>query len=184
MQLAIDDFPFLSSSRLRALGEIRPDAPTAVIQFPDGEVFTVPVQHVRFPNGGGWSFFQCSCGRRCRTLRLYNGALACKHCLEARGFRYRVEDMSRSERAAHVAERLKARLASSSPARLKPHLWGLMERRKRLEMALRQCEFRVARRGCPRKMKTIADPCDEPDFESPKRPWPRSKPKLFEPVDR
>ena len=184
MRLAIDDLPALSSSRLRALGEIRADAPAAVVQFPDGEVFTVPLQHVRFPNGGGWSFFQCPCGRRCRTLRLYNGALACKHCLEARGFRYRVEDMSLSERAAYVAERLAERLASSSPARLKPHLWGTMERRSRLEASLRQCEFRVARRGCPGKTRTIPDPCDEPDFRPPKRPWPRSKAKLFEPVDR
>jgi hypothetical protein len=145
----------------------------------------VPVQHVRFPNGGGWSFFQCPCGRRCRTLRLYGGALACKHCLEARGFRYRVEDMTRSERAAHVAERLKARLASSSHARLKPHLrYSKLERRKRLEMALRQCEFRMAQRGSRGKTKTIPDPCDEPDFQSPRRPWPGPKPKLFEPVDR
>jgi hypothetical protein len=185
MRLAIDDFPFLSSSRLRALGELRPAAPTAVIQFPDGEVFTVPVQHVRFPNGGSWSFFVCSCGRRCRTLRLYGGALACKGCLEARGFRYRVEDMSRSERAAHVAERLKARLASPSPARLKPHLrYSRLERRSRLTAALRQCEFRVARHGSRGKTETIPDPCDEPDFQPPKRPRPGSKPKLFEPVDR
>ena len=185
MRLAIDDFPFLSSSRLRALGEVRPDADAATVQFPDGEVFTVPLQHVRFPNQGSWSFFICQCGRRCRTLRLYGGALACKHCLEARGFRYRVEDMTRSERAAHVAERLKARLASPSPARLKPHLrYSKLERRRRLEMALRECEFRMARRGAPRKTKAIADPCDEPDFVPPKRPWPRSRPKLFEPVDR
>lgn len=101
------------------------------------------------------------CGRRCRTLRLYNGALACKHCLEARGFRYRVEDMMGNERAAYVAERLAARLASPLPARLKPHLrYSRLERRKRLEIALGECEFRVARRGCPRKTKTIADPCD------------------------
>lgn len=185
MQLAIDDLPVLSSSRLRALGEIRPDALTAVIQFPYGEVFTVPVQHIRFPNGGGWSFFLCPCGRRRRTLRLYAGALACKGCLEVRGYRYRVEDMSRSDRAAYVAERLVIRLASPSPARLKPHLrYSRLERRKGLEMALRQCEFRIARRGCPRKTKTIPDPCDEPDFVAPKRPWPGSKPKLSEPVDR
>ena len=162
------------------MGEIRADAAAATVQFPDGEVFTVSVQHVRFPNGGGWSFFQCSCGRRCRTLRLYGGALACKHCLEARGFRYRVEDMTRSERAAHVASRLSARLASPSPARLKPHLWGKMDRRSRLEASLRQCEFRVARGGCPRKTKTIIDPCDEPDFQPPKRPWPRSRLRLFD----
>ena len=169
MRLAIDDLPFLSSSRLRALGEILPGAAAAAVQFPDGEVFTVALQHIRFPNGGGWSFFVCPCGRRCRTLRLYNNALACKGCLEGRGFRYRVEVMSLSERAAYVAPRLAARLAFPSPARLKPHLrYSRLERRSRLEAALRLCEFRVARRGCPRKTKTIADPCDEPDFAPPR----------------
>ena len=74
--------------------------------------FTVALQHVHFPNGGGWSFFVCPCGRRARTLRLYDGSLACKHCLEAKGLRYRVEDLSRPERAAHVAARLAARLAA------------------------------------------------------------------------
>jgi hypothetical protein len=184
MRLAIDDFPFLSSSRLRALGEIRSDADAATVQFPDGEVFTVGLQHIHFANGGGWSFFVCVCGRRCRTLRVYHGSLGCKGCLEAKGLRYSVEDMSRRERAAYIAERLKARLASPSPARLKPHLrWSKLERRVRLEAALRECEFRMGERGS-RKTKPIADPCDEPDFVAPKRPWPRSKPKLFEPVDR
>ena len=146
MRLAIDDLPFLSSSRLRALGEILPGAAAATVQFPDGEVFTVPLQHVRFPNNGGWSFFVCACGRRCRTLRLYNNALACKHCLEAKGFRYRVEDMTQSERAAHVAERLVSRLASPSHARLKPHLrYSKLERRSRLAAALRRNEFAVLR---------------------------------------
>jgi hypothetical protein len=147
MRTAIDDLPGLSSSRLRALGEIRPDAAAAVVQFPAGEVFTVPLQHIRFPNGGSWSFFVCSCGRRCRTLRLYNDALACKGCLEARGLRYAVEDMrGGGERAAYVAARLAARLSSPSPARLKPHLrWSKLERRGRLEAALRRNEFTVLR---------------------------------------
>ena len=146
MRTAIDDFPALSASRLRALGEIRADASTAVVQFPTGEVFTVALHHIRFPNQGGWSFFVCACGRRCRTLRLYGDALACKGCLEAKGFRYRVEDMSRPERAAHVASRLAAQLASPSHARLKPHLrYSKLERRKRLEAALRRCEFTVLR---------------------------------------
>ena len=57
-----------------------------------------------------------------------------------------------------------------------------MERRSRLEARLRECEFRVAQGGSPRKTKTIVDPCEEPDFEPPKRPWPRLKSKLSEPV--
>ena len=146
MRTAIDDFPCVSASRLRALGEIRSDMKTVAIRFPAGDTFTVDLQHVRFPNGGGWSFFQCPCGRRARTLRLHDGAVACKHCLEAKGLRYRVEDLTKPERAAHVASRLKPRLASASPARLKPHLrYSKLERRGRLEAALRRCEYTASR---------------------------------------
>jgi hypothetical protein len=145
MRTVIDDLPYVSASRLRAAGLIRPDDTTAAVAFPDGE-FTVGLQHVRFANGGSWSFFICGCGRRCRTLRLYNNALACKHCLEARGLRYRVGWLSKPERAAHVASRLKPRLASPAHARLKPHLrYSKLERRSRLEMALRRCEFTASR---------------------------------------
>jgi hypothetical protein len=148
MRLAIDDLPSISASRLRALGEIRPDDEATTVQFPAGPTFVVALQHVRFPNGGGWSFFVCSCGRRCRTLRLYNGFPACKGCLEAKGFRYRVEDMRGvGERAAYVAARLRERLASDEHARLKPHLrYSKLERRKRLEANLRRAELLVGYR--------------------------------------
>jgi hypothetical protein len=144
MIVAIDDLPHVSSARMRAAGEIRAEDRTAVVRFGDLS-FAVGLQHIRFPNGGGWSFFVCACGRRCRTLRLHGG-LACKHCLEAKGLRYRVEDLPKPERAAHVASRLKPRLTSPSPARLKPHLrYSKLERRSRLEAALRRCEYTVSR---------------------------------------
>ena len=146
MRTAIDDLPYVSASRMRAAGLIRPDDTTTTVAFPEGPSFLVSLQHVRFPNGGSWSFFICACRRRCRTLRLHHSGLACKHCLEAKGLRYKVEDLSRSERATHAASRLKPRLASPSPARLKPHLrWSRLERRSRLEAALRRCEFTAAR---------------------------------------
>jgi hypothetical protein len=146
MRTAIDDLPSISASRMRAAGLIRPNDTTAAVAFPDAPTFVVALQHIRFPNRGGWSFFVCPCGRRARTIRLFDGGLACKHCLEARGLRYRVEDLPKPERAAHVASRLKPRLASPSPARLKPHLrWSKLERRSRLEMALRRCEYIVSR---------------------------------------
>jgi hypothetical protein len=145
MRTAIDDLPCVSASRMRAAGLIRPDDTTAIVAFPE-VAFTVPLQHVRFPTGGGWSFFVCSCGRRARTLRLHHGGLGCKHCLEAKGLRYRVEDLTKAERAAHVASRLKPRLDSASPARLKPHLrYSKLERRGRLEAALRRCEYIASR---------------------------------------
>ena len=146
MRTAIDDLPHISASRMRAAGLIRPDDTTAIVAFPDGPSFLVALQHIHFPNRGGWSFFVCACGRRCRTLRLHQGAPACKGCLEAKGLRYRVGWLSKPERAAHVASRLKPRLLSPSPARLKPHLrWSKLERRGRLEAALRRCEYTVSR---------------------------------------
>jgi hypothetical protein len=145
MRTAIDDLPTVSASGMRAAGLIRSNDTTTTVVFPAGDTFTVGLQHIRFPNGGGWSFFVCACGRRCRTLRLHGG-LACKWCLEAKGLRYRVEDLTKPERAAHVAARLKPRLLSPSPARLKPHLrWSKLERRGRLEASLRRCEHIVSR---------------------------------------
>ena len=145
MRTAIDDLPHLSASGMRAAGLISPDDTTATVAFPGAPTFVVAIQHIRFPNGGGWSFFVCVCGRRCRTLRLHDG-LACKGCLEAKGLRYRVEDLSKPERAAHVASRLRERLNSDKPARVKPHLrYSKLERRGRLEAALRRCEFMASR---------------------------------------
>ena len=90
--------------------------------------------------------------------------------------------MSVRQRAAHRIPKLRAVLESDKPLRLKPStLWGTMERRKRLEAALRECEYRAAQVRSPRKTKTIVDPCDEPDFKPPRRPWPRLKSKLSEP---
>ena len=146
MKISIDDLPMVSASRMRALDLIRAEEGTAAVWFGDVE-FTVRLSLVRFPNGGSWSFFICQCGRRCRTLRLYEGGLGCKGCLVAKGLRYRVEEMrGGGERAAYVASRLRARLVSEAPARLKPHLrYSKLERRGRLEAALRRCEFVAAR---------------------------------------
>ena len=143
MRIAIDDLPRVSVSRMRAAGAFQPNDATATVTFPAGDAFTVGLQHVRFPNGGGWSFIVCACGRRCRTLRLYRDDLACKHCLEAKGLRYRVEDLTKPERAAHVASRLKARFAA--PARLNPRPGRRLDRRGRLAAALWRAEYGAAR---------------------------------------
>lgn len=144
MRTAIDDLPSISASRMRAAGLIRPNETTATVAFPDAPTFVVALQHIRFPNRGGWSFFVCPCGRRCRTLRLYDGSLGCKGCLEAKGLRYQVEDLSRGERAAHVASRLKGRFAA--PARLNPRPGRRLDRRGRLDAALWRAEFVATRR--------------------------------------
>jgi hypothetical protein len=145
MRIAIDDFPSLSVSRLRAAGAISPSARIATICFPDSDVsFVVGLSLRRFPNGGNWSFFRCPCGRSCRTLRLYEGSLACHGCLKARGLRNRIEFIPAHNRVAHTAPRLLARLTSPSPAKLYPRPGRKLDRRLRLELALRR-SFIVAR---------------------------------------
>jgi hypothetical protein len=144
MRQAIDDLPYVSASRLRAAGFIGSNDTTTTVAFPAGPSFTVSLQHIRFPNHGGWSFFICACGRRARTLRLYAGALACRHCLKAKGLRYQVEDLLPGERAAQAASRLKARFAA--PARLKPRPGRRLDRPGRLAVALWRAEYVATRR--------------------------------------
>jgi hypothetical protein len=146
MRTAIDDFPSLSVSRMRAAGEIRPDAKTATVAFPaphDATAFVVALSHFRWPNGGVWSFFRCPCGRRARTLRLFEGDLACRGCLKARGFRARIELIPTPARAAHTGPRRIARLAGP-PARLHPRPGRLLDRPTHIEAALRRSQI-VAR---------------------------------------
>jgi hypothetical protein len=113
------------------------DTEVTTIQFGDVS-FNVAVSHRKFPNGGSWSFFVCPCGRRCRILRLFEGGLACRWCLSARGMRGRVELIATSQRAARIVPRLIARLTSSSPARLHPRNGQQLDRRARLEAKVRR----------------------------------------------
>jgi hypothetical protein len=138
MRQAIDDFPFIGVSRMRAAREIGPDDKFAVVTFSVGAAFTVGLRHVHFPNEGSWSFFVCLRGRRCRTLRLYEGGLACHRCLAAHGLRNRVELIPTEKRASYQAPRLLARLTSASPTRLNHWPGRMLDRRPRLERALRR----------------------------------------------
>jgi hypothetical protein len=140
MKPVIEDFPSLSVSRLRAAGVIRPADTTAVVAFPAGPSFVVALQHIHFPNGGGWSFAVCSCGRRGRTLRLYENALACHGCLLARGIRPRAQLLSKLGRASRRVFALRA-LLEGPPARLAPRPGRTVDRRGRLEAALARAEF-------------------------------------------
>ena len=137
MKTAIDDLPGVSVSRMRALGEITAATEVASVGF--GEVsFNVAISLRRFPNGGSWSFFVCPCGRRARTLRLFEGGLACRQCLGARGLRPRVQLIRSEKRAAYHAQRILARLNAATPARLRPRPGRMLDRRANLEAKLRR----------------------------------------------
>jgi hypothetical protein len=138
MKRAIDDLPSVGVSRLRASGAIRPADQSATVVFPDGQSFVVGLSHLRFPNGGSWSFFVCACGRLARTLRLLDGDVRCRRCCKAAGLRYRVELIRTEKRAAYTAPRRLARLHSDTPARLRPRPGRMLDKRANLEFALRR----------------------------------------------
>jgi hypothetical protein len=135
----------------------------------DAALVHQPADH-RFKSGGSWSWFGCpTCGKWVRTLRLHFDDIVCKGCCERRGLHWRVWTMSARQRAERRIPKLLAMLESDESLRLKPHLWGTLERRGRLTAALREAEFRVAQLRVPRrKVAAVIDPCDEPDFKPPK----------------
>jgi hypothetical protein len=174
-----EDLLNIGVSRLRATGLISPEMNEFVVRLGEVEQ-NVGVQHLRFPNGGGWSFFvaPCCC-RRVRTLKLYASRLMCGRCLQAHGVLFRATPMKPWRRAELRIPKSRAMLESKEPLRLKPStLWGTMEKRSRHEAALRKAEFRLAQggiRGAGAKAERVEDPCDEADFKPPRRPWPRLK---------
>ena len=136
-----DDLPSVSVSRLRASGVV-----TAAMTRTLVAGVEVDLDLVQFANGGSWSFFLCPyCSRRARTLKLFEGCVLCWRCCHRRGARYRVRMMTPRRCAEQRIPRLRAMLESPTSLRLKPVLWGQMERRARHEAALARCEFIVSK---------------------------------------
>jgi hypothetical protein len=159
----VDDLPCISISRLRATGVITAETTEFVVKL-DGVEQTVGVQLRKFPSGGSWSLFRCpSCSRgTARVLRLLDGALMCTRCCARRGVRNRCEPMGPKPRAEHRAPKLRAKLHSETSLRLKPVLWGTMERRSRLQAALQRAELIVRRHDFLREDKADGR-AEEPD---------------------
>ena len=131
------------SAGLRATGVITPEMTEFVVRLGDVEQ-TVGVTARRFPNGGGWSSFVAPCcGRSVRVLRLLEGAVVCYHCCIQLGIRPCTSPMKPRRRAEYRIPKLRAMLESETSLRLKPVLWGKLERRSRLEAALARCEYIV-----------------------------------------
>jgi hypothetical protein len=141
----IDDLPVVSSSRLRAMDIITAETTTFRVQLGDVEQ-DVSVHLRKFPRcGGSWSWFGCpACGRWVRVLRLLDGDVMCWRCCVKRGARYRCWPMSVRQRAQARIPKLRRMLQSEEPLRVKRSLlWSKVERRVRLEAALRKAELLV-----------------------------------------
>jgi hypothetical protein len=141
----IDDLPTASASRLRAAGIITAETTSFLVRLADVEQ-VVAITLRKFPNHGSWSLFVCpTCGRRAQVLRALNGVLVCWRCCFRCGVRYRSEPTGQRQRVELRLPRLRAMLETPVSLRLKPHLWGKMERRGRLEAALARCEYIASR---------------------------------------
>ena len=163
----IDDLPAASASRLRALGIITPEMTEFVVRLGDVEQL-VAVRLRKFPNGGSWSLFDCpTCERRAQVLRALNGVLVCWRCCFRCGVRYRCEPATPGQRADRRLPRLRAMLESKESVRLRPHLWGTLERRRQLEATLARCEYIVSK---GRRFRDVAERTPEIPPEPIARP--------------
>jgi hypothetical protein len=143
MAPTLDDIPSVSISHLVASGAVTKGMSYTQVAI---EGFTRTFRLVRreLRNNGWWLFFICGCGRRARVLRLSAHGIACPRCTRRyAGLRYRVECLSKPERAAQRVERLEA-LLSGGPARLHPRPGRTIDRRSRLEVSLLRA--RIVRR--------------------------------------
>ena len=136
MRLTQDDCPSVSVSRMRALGEVTEDMAKVNVTIA-GMTREVGLWHMRFPNGGGWSFFLCpGCGRRARVLKLFE-KIACRRCTRlgpsSPRLCWRTDLGDRSQWIEQLRDRL-----SGEPARVKPRPGRTIDRRWRTEQALRR----------------------------------------------
>ena len=120
----LDQYPKIRVSRFRATGVVDPAKRYALI--PVGErTKLLYTAHVRFPNGGGWSYFICpKCTRRAVTLYLIEDAPRCVRCCHALNIWHRSRyGFGRAERLRERDKHLdcmQAQLDTTTPLRFKP----------------------------------------------------------------
>ena len=119
-----DEFSKLRISRLRATGVVDPAKRYALIPIGEKQK-RIGTAHVRFPNGGGFSYFRCPrCDRLAGVLYLIDDAPRCARCCVAMGIAYRTRmGFGRSERLHardKALDRLIAKVETSERLRFKP----------------------------------------------------------------
>jgi hypothetical protein len=151
-----DEFESVRVSRLRATGVIDPARRQAVIPFGDKQKL-IGTAHVRFPNGGGYSYFRCpNCDKLAGVLYLVDDAPLCVRCCAAMAIAYRTRmGFGRSERR-HARDKaldqLIAKVETQTRLRFKsaPANWGgrcqLVDRSRPLAVSMRRrlVELRLA----------------------------------------
>ena len=119
-----DEFASVRVSRLRASGMIDPAKRQAVISFGDKQKLT-GTAHVRFPNGGGWSFFVCpGCAKLAQNLWSIGDRPLCARCCNGLNIWHRTKwGFGRRERLTakdKILDELMAKLDATTPLRFNP----------------------------------------------------------------
>jgi hypothetical protein len=119
-----DQFECVKIPRLRAMGVVQLDAPHTIIQVGDRQKL-IGLAHVRFRNGGSWSYFRCPrCARRCNRMWLIEDRPLCAKCCKGLDIRHRTKwGFGRQERLTakdKVLDELIAKLDATTPLRFNP----------------------------------------------------------------
>jgi hypothetical protein len=119
-----DEFLRVKIPRLRAMGVVQLDAPHASIQVGDRQKL-IGLAHIRFRNGGSWSYFCCPrCARRCNRMWLIEDRPLCAKCCNGLNIRHRTKwGFGRRERLKakdKVLDELVAKLEATTPLRFSP----------------------------------------------------------------
>jgi hypothetical protein len=102
---------------------IDPAKRQAVIPFPNGKQKLIGTAHVRYSNGGGYSYFiRPRCAKLAGVSNLIDDAARCVRCCVAMGIAYRTRmGFGRNERLRardQALDRLIAKVETSEPLRL------------------------------------------------------------------
>jgi hypothetical protein len=119
-----DQYEKVRVCRFRATGVVDPAKPYALIPVGERQKL-IGTAHVRFPNGGGFSYFVCArCGKLAGVLYVVDDAPRCARCCGKLGIVYRTRmGFGRSERQRardKALDRLIAKLETTEPLRFKP----------------------------------------------------------------
>jgi hypothetical protein len=120
----LDEFLCVKIPRLRATGVVQLDTPHTIIQLGDRQKL-IGLAHIRFRNGGSWSYFCCPrCARRCNRMWLIEDRPLCAKCCNGLNIRHRTKwGFGRRERLTakdKVLDELVAKLDATAPLRFNP----------------------------------------------------------------
>jgi len=154
-----DEFDKVRVSRFRAMGVIDPAKREALIPFPNGKTKLIGVGHVRFPNGGGYSYFVCpKCAKLAGTLYLIDDAPRCHQCCDAMNIKHRTQyGFGRTERRRAADQHLDgtiAKLETREPLRL--HTPASWEGKAKLVYRSRRLIKRMRRRMIALRLNQLA----------------------------